>query len=61
LSIIVLEGSGRAADEISTAFRTGKANQVVLRAIIKGGDVQLVGTSEGPKAMRAKLAKKFDH
>lgn len=59
LSIIVLEGSGRAADDISTAFRTGKANQAILQAILKGGDIQLVGTVEGPEAMREKLISKF--
>lgn len=59
LSIIVLEGSGRAADDISTAFRTGKANQAILQAILKGGDIELVGTIEGPDAMRDKLMAKF--
>jgi hypothetical protein len=59
MGVIVLEGSGRAADEISTAFRTGKTNQRILRAILAGGDIQLVGTVEGPEAMRQKLAKKF--
>jgi len=60
ISIIVLEGSGRAADDISTAFRTGKANQRILQAILSGGDIQLVGTLEGPQAMRDKLAAKFN-
>jgi hypothetical protein len=59
MPVIVLEGSGRAADEISTAFRTGKANQAILQAILSGGDIQLVGTLEGPEAMRTKLAQKF--
>lgn len=59
LSIIVLEGSGRAADEISTAFRSGKSNQRILRAILSGGDIQLVGTIEGPDVMRTKLEKRF--
>lgn len=59
MSIIVLEGSGRAADEISTAFRTGKSTQRILKAILSGGDIQLVGTIEGPQAIRKKLEKKF--
>ncbi|PJF21953.1 MAG: hypothetical protein CUN56_08460 [Phototrophicales bacterium] len=59
LGVIVLEGSGRAADEISTAFRSGKSNQRILRAILAGGDIQLVGTIEGPEVMRTKLAKRF--
>lgn len=61
LPIIVVEGSGRAADEISTAYRTGKSTQVILQAILAGGDIELVGTVEGPEAMREKLARKFNH
>lgn len=57
--IMVLEGSGRFADEIATAFRTGKANQSILRAILAGGDIQLISTLDGPEAMRAKLAARF--
>jgi hypothetical protein len=56
----VLEGSGRAADEISTAYRTGKTNQAVLQAILAGGNIELVGTSEGPDGLRRKLAQKFN-
>ena len=59
IGMIIVEGSGRAADEISTAFRTGRTSQRVLRAILAGGDIQLVGTIQGPEAMRKKLAKKF--
>lgn len=59
MAIIVLEGSGRAADEISTAFRTGKSSQRILKAILSGGDIQLVGTIEGPEAIQGKLASKF--
>ncbi|HRF95090.1 MAG TPA: hypothetical protein PLZ51_07845, partial [Aggregatilineales bacterium] len=59
LPIIVLDGSGRAADEVSTAFRTGRTTQAVLRAILKGGDIQLVGTNEGADVIRKKLSLKF--
>lgn len=59
LPMIVLEGSGRLADEVSTAWRTGRANQRILKAIIEGGDIQLVGTLEGPGAVRKKLEKRF--
>lgn len=59
LPVIVLDGSGRAADEISTAFRTGRTNQVILRAILRGGDIQLVGTNEGAEAIRKQLHLKF--
>ncbi|MCU0482154.1 MAG: hypothetical protein MUE54_13240 [Anaerolineae bacterium] len=59
LPIIVLDGSGRAADEVSTAFRTGRTTQTILRAILKGGDIQLVGTNEGADVIRQKLSQKF--
>lgn len=60
IPVIVVEGSGRAADEISTAIRTGaKSGQTIMRAIIKGGDIQLVGTVEGAPAIRLKLVQKF--
>lgn len=59
MPILVLEGSGRFADELATAFRTGKTNQAILKAIIDGGDIELVATVEGPEAMRTKLARLF--
>lgn len=57
--IIVLEGSGRFADEVATAFKTGNAKQSILRAILAGGDIQLVATTDGPEAMRARLEARF--
>ena len=60
IPMIVLEGSGRAADEISTAFRAGQANHSLLQAILSGGDIVLVGTAEGPAAMRLNLMRKFE-
>ncbi len=60
LPMLVLEGSGRAADDIANAFKTGRANQRILQAILAGGDIQLVATHEGPEAMRAKLKQRFN-
>jgi len=60
LSIIVLEGTGRAADEVSTAFREGSSNRAILQAILSGGDIQLVATREGKEALRKKLNARFD-
>ena len=60
MPVIILEGSGRMADEISSAFRTGKTKQYIVKAILAGGDIELVGTSEGPEAVREKLAAKFE-
>lgn len=59
MPIVILEGSGRAADEIAAAFKTGRANQRILQAILAGGDIQLVNTVEGADAMRNKLLTRF--
>lgn len=59
IPMLILEGSGRLADEIATAFKTGKASQRILQAILGGGDIQLVSTEEGPGAMRTKLESRF--
>ena len=59
LPILVLEGSGRTADEISTAFRTGDTNRGILRAILAGGDIQIIAANEGMDVVRKKLAERF--
>lgn len=60
MALVVIEGSGRAADEISTAYRTGiNANQGIIKAIISGADIELVSTTEGPTKIREKLTKRF--
>lgn len=60
LPMIVLEGSGRFADDLATAVRTGKTNQRILQAILQGGDIKLVATVEGPQKMRATLVERFN-
>jgi hypothetical protein len=60
IPMLVLEGSGRAADAVSNVFRTGETSQKILQAIVRGGDIQLVGTSEGAEGMIKKLAHKFE-
>jgi hypothetical protein len=59
MALVVLEGSGRAADEISTAFRAGSSNQRVLNAIISGADLQVLGTIEGADRMKETLNRRF--
>ena len=59
IPILVLEGSGRFAQELATAFRTGHANQQILKAIIQGGDIKLLATGEGVKTMMEKLEAHF--
>jgi hypothetical protein len=60
LPMLIVEGSGRAADEIANAFKTGRANQRILQFILAGGDIQLVSTADGPEALRNKLAARFN-
>lgn len=59
IPILVLEGSGRFAEELATAFRTGHANQQILKAIIAGGDIKLLATGEGVETMWEKLESHF--
>lgn len=59
MPMIILEGSGRAADEISTAFRTGKTQRNILRAILNGGEIELVAVNEGAEAVQEKLEEHF--
>ena len=59
IPILVLEGSGRFAQELATAFRTGHANQRILKAIIQGGDIKLLATGEGVETMVEKLESHF--
>jgi hypothetical protein len=59
IPILVLEGSGRFAEELATAFRTGHANQQILKAIIAGGDIKLLATGEGVETMWEKLDTHF--
>jgi hypothetical protein len=59
IPMIIIEGSGRAADEIATAMKTGRTSKRILQAILAGGDIQLVGTTQGPGALRTMLESKF--
>jgi hypothetical protein len=58
--LVVLEGSGRFADELAEAVRTGETSQALIRSIIDRGNVQLVGTAAGANAMRQKLEIAYD-
>lgn len=58
IPMMILEGSGRKADEISTASRTGQTSSKVIRAII-AGDIRLTALNDGPDAMYEKLQEHF--
>lgn len=55
MPLIVLEGSGRFADELATAKRTGQTSQALLRSIISRADIEIVSTASGPNGMIDKL------
>lgn len=59
IPILVLEGSGRKADEVSSAVKTGTTSSRIIRAIVAGGDISLVNVNAGQDAIRAKLEKHF--
>jgi hypothetical protein len=60
IPILILEGSGRTADNISTAFRTGQTQSAIIRAIVTGGDIRLTSIDEGADAMYQKLKEHFE-
>lgn len=55
IPMLILEGSGRAADNISSAFRTGETQSAIIRAIVTGGDIRLVSIHEGAQAIFKQL------
>ncbi|MEM6281283.1 MAG: hypothetical protein AAF787_03745 [Chloroflexota bacterium] len=55
IPLIVMEGSGRFADELASAVRTGETSQALIRSIIDRGNVQLASTSGGAGDMTRKL------
>ena len=60
IPLIVLEGSGRFADELARATRTGKSAQTLLREIVRRGNIQVVGTPEGANGMKQALRRAFE-
>lgn len=60
IPILVLDGSGRAADRVSTAIKTNAAENALIRAIVQGGDIRLTPLSEGVEGM-VKHLKRFFH
>ncbi|MCU0512762.1 MAG: hypothetical protein MUE40_09340 [Anaerolineae bacterium] len=59
IPILVLDGSGRTATNIATAFKTGQAANHIIKAIIAGGDIRLTAINDGKEAMLKKLHHHF--
>lgn len=60
MPLIIIDGSGRAADNISTAFKTKQTDSDLIRAIIKGADLRLTALHDGKDALQQELEKVFD-
>jgi hypothetical protein len=59
IPILVLDGSGRTATNIATAFKTGMASNNIIKAIIAGGDIRLTDLDKGKDAMLTHLHEHF--
>lgn len=59
IPVLVIDGSGRTADTISSAFKTQSADSTLLKAIIRG-DIRLTPLKEGVPALLEQLRKHFD-
>lgn len=53
--LVVVEGSGRFADELAAALRQGKAKPITLRRIIKTGQAHVFPLDSPPGAFAAEL------
>ncbi|MCA9886414.1 MAG: hypothetical protein KC708_25750 [Anaerolineae bacterium] len=60
IPMIVLEGSGRKADEIATALSTGETESKIIKAIISGGRITVASIKAGATALRERLMLHFD-
>lgn len=59
IPILILDGSGRTADTISTAYKTGRADSAIIKTIIAGGDIKITSLREGAAAMYQALHDHF--
>ncbi len=55
MPLIVMEGSGRFADELASAVRTGETSQALIRSIVDRGNVQLASVGAGAEKFIEKL------
>lgn len=53
--MLVLEGSGRFADTLAEAYRSGHTDDDELREVITKGAIELVAVKDGPQALQRKL------
>lgn len=59
IPMLVLDGSGRKANEIATAKATGHTDSITVKAIVSGGDIRITRLDEGADAMYQQLQAHF--
>jgi hypothetical protein len=60
IPMFLLEGSGRAADQVVTALKTGETSQVMIRQImVEQADLQFIKTTDSPQRVQERLAQRF--
>lgn len=59
IPILIVDGSGRTANKISTAYKTQRTDNFIIQMIIKGGDIRLSALTDGVPAIRQHLQKHF--
>lgn len=59
IPLVVMEGSGRFADELASAVRTGETSQALIRSIIDRGNVQLASSTHDADALQQQLENAF--
>lgn len=59
IPLLVLEGSGRFADELAAAYRAGKSDDPIIRDVLVAGTLHVVPVSEGADYLRAWLTRFF--
>lgn len=61
LPVIALEGSGRLADALVSALRTGRTDRRLLRAIVERGSLDVASVAAGPDVVIERLRQQFSH
>ena len=59
IPMLIIDGSGRTADSVASAYKTQRTDSAIIRAIIKGGDIRLTALSEGVPALWQHLKTHF--
>jgi hypothetical protein len=60
IPMLIVDGSGRTADTVASAFKTRRTDSAIIKAIIRGGDIRLAALSEGVPALRKQLRQHFE-